>query len=254
MIDWKRREIFSNLMIPPDIPAVVRVDGWRFRRLAEEVGLERPFDRRMPESMVSAAKELMSLNLPVVMVYAFSDEASLLLAPPVPWNGRVEKLVSVLSSLFSAVVSLEIKHAASFDGRVILIREEGELVDYLSWRQDEAWRNALNSYALAALEREGMTRGEAARELRGKKSDYLHELVFEKLGINLAKVPTWQRRGVVVRKSVVIRKGEHGSAKRKEIVVDWEIPLFSSPEGRRYLREIFETSSVFSGKGITPDG
>lgn len=249
MLDWKSREIFSRLSIPVDIPVIVRVDGWRFRKLAEELELERPYDERLLRSLIDASKELMERNLPVALAYVFSDEISLLFAPPLPWNGRVEKIVSIVSSFISARTSLALGYAASFDGRIVLIRDEDELVSYLSWRQDEAWRNALNSYALLALEKEGLSREKAAEELHGKKSEYLHELIFKKLGVNIAKVPAWQRRGVLVRKAVRIKDMEHGPVERREIVVDWELPLFSSPEGLEYIKRMLETVPVFRRDG-----
>ncbi len=248
MIDWKSREIFSRLSIPVDMPVIVRVDGWRFRKLAEELKLDRPYDERLARTLVKASKDLMERNLPVVLAYIFSDEVSLLFAPPLPWNGRVEKIVSIVSSFISARTSLALGYTASFDGRVVFLRDEDELVSYLSWRQDEAWRNALNSYALFALEKEGFSREDAARKLHGKKSEYLHELIFRKLGINMAKVPSWQRRGILVKKAVRIKDTEYGPVERREIVVDWELPLFSSPEGLEYIRRTLETVPIFSGR------
>ena len=249
MLDWKSREIFSRLCVPVDMPVIVRVDGWRFRKLAEELGLERPYDERLLTSLIDASKGLMERNLPIALAYLFSDEISFLLAPPLPWNGRVEKIVSIISSFISARTSLLLGHAASFDGRIVFLRDEDELVSYLSWRQDEAWRNALNSYALLALEKEGFSREEAAKKLHGRKSEYLHELIFRKLGINIANVPAWQRRGVLVRKAVKVKNTEYGPVERSEIVVDRELPLFSSPEGLDYLRGILRDMSIFRRDG-----
>lgn len=244
-MDWKRREIFSRLMVPPDIPIIVRVDGWRFKKVAGDLGLDKPYDIRLIKALIKASRDLMSLNLPIALSFIFSDEISFLISPPLPWNGRVEKISSVVSSFVSASVSLQLGKETSFDGRIVFVRNEGEVLDYLSWRQNEAWRNALNSYALAALLREGLSGEEAARRLHGKGAEFLHELIYKKLGINMAKIPSWQRRGVMVRKSLAMKETKYGPVERRIILVDWELPLFSSPEGREYLKESLEVERVF---------
>jgi len=232
---WKSREIFSALRVPSDDPVVVRIDGWRFHRVAEELKLDRPFDRRLIEALSQAPLRLMQMGFPLALSFLFSDEISFLLYPPIPWNGRIEKLISVIPSYSSAIVSTALNYPVCFDARVVIIRDIDDLLNYLSWRQSEAWRNALNSYALLALESSGLGREEAARELEGKKAEQLHEIIFDRLGINITKVPAWQRRGVIVRKGHG-REASEG-VKRKLPLVDWEVPLFSAPEGRDYLIE-----------------
>ncbi|MEM2220078.1 MAG: tRNA 5'-guanylyltransferase, partial [Candidatus Korarchaeum sp.] len=135
------------------------------------------------------------------------------------------------------IVSTVLNYPVCFDARIVIIRDLKDVLDYLSWRQSEAWRNALNSYALIALESTGLRREDAVRELRGKKAEQLHEVIFDKLGINIAKVPSWQRRGVVVRKGYKEKDSSLKRVTRKVPLVDWEIPLFSTPEGRDYLME-----------------
>jgi len=246
MPDWKSRELFSSLVVPPDIPVIVRVDGWRFRRVADELGLSRPYDRRLMEALVDAPKNLMLTNFPLALAFVFSDEISFVVAPPLPWGGRVEKLITILASYTASRITRSLNAPVGFDGRVVLVRGEGEIVDYLVWRQGEAWRNALNSYALKALEDGGMDRKEAAEYLKGKKAEELHEIIFEKLGINLAKVPTWQRRGVVVRKVLRTKETKFGLVERRVVEADWDPPLFSAPEGRSYLISSLRTGmSVF---------
>ncbi|MEM3869512.1 MAG: tRNA(His) guanylyltransferase Thg1 family protein [Candidatus Korarchaeum sp.] len=234
---WKDREVFSGLRVPVDSPLIVRVDGWRFHRVSEELGLNRPFDERLIRALSQVPLRLMRIGFPLALSFLFSDEISFLIYPPVPWNGRVEKLISVIPSYSSAIVSTVLNYPVCFDARIVIIRDLKDVLDYLSWRQSEAWRNALNSYALIALESTGLRREDAVRELRGKKAEQLHEVIFDKLGINIAKVPSWQRRGVVVRKGYKEKGSSLKRVTRKVPLVDWEIPLFSTPEGRDYLME-----------------
>jgi len=236
-VDWKEREIFSGLRVPSDAPVMVRIDGWRFHKVADELGLERPFDRRLIEALIQAPLSLMRMGFPLALSFAFSDEISFLIYPPIPWSGRVEKLISVIPSHSSAIVSMFLNYPVCFDARIIILRDLDEILGYLSWRQSEAWRNALNSYALFALERSGMNREDAVKELRNRKADSLHDIIFTKLGINIATVPSWQRRGVIVRKRYEEKHCESGKVVRRVPEVDWDIPLFSTPEGRDYLLE-----------------
>jgi len=53
----------------------------------------------------------------------------------------------------------------------------------------------------------------------------IHELVFRK-GVNLAKTPAWERRGVLV-----YRMGG-------KLVQNWDLPLFKSEDGRRLIDQL----------------
>jgi len=245
IINWKTREIISTFRMPEDLPLIVRVDGWKFHSLAKKIALKKPYDERLVRCMVKAAKEPFNLGFPVLLAYTFSDEISFLIRPPLPFKGRVEKLVSVFSSVvassFSAALrEMEVEATTGFDGRVIVVRR-GEIADYLAWRQAEAWRNCINSYAQYALISKGMSPRKASKKLRGLRATELHELVYRELGINLAKVPAWQRRGVLIFYEKYQKEGFNPITNRKIVVTrrrlveNWEPPLFSSEEGRSLI-------------------
>ena len=80
MIDWKSREIFSSLKVPPDIPIVVRVDGWRFRKVAMELELEKPFDRRLIEALANIPVKLVEGVFPITMGANIGTTATAILA------------------------------------------------------------------------------------------------------------------------------------------------------------------------------
>jgi len=250
-IDWKKREIASTFRIPEDFPLIVRVDGWKFHNLAKKLDLRRPFDERMIRCLVEAAKEPFSLGFPVLLAYSFSDEISFLIRPPLSFKGRVEKLVSVFSSIVASAFSMTLKERnirvnVGFDGRIVVVREE-EIPEYLSWRQAEAWRNCINAYAQYALISKGLTPQKAGNALKGLKAPELHELVFQQLSINLAKVPSWQRRGVLIYLKEYEKEGfdpilnKRTTVKRRRIVEDWDPPLFSSEEGKAFIISLLKS-------------
>ncbi len=244
MMNWKDREILSCVRIPEDYSVIIRVDGWNFRKAAEKINLQRPYDIKLARALASVPAELMKLGFPLAFAYTFSDEISFLLVPPLPWKGRIEKLDTILASYTAGHLSKTFNYALAFDGRVILIRSEDEVIDYMVWRQSEAWRNVLNSYALTALEKEGLSRREAMELLKGKKASELHEIIFQKLGLNINDVPAWQRRGIAVKWTTIIKSTDFGPVQRRGIEEDWNPPLFSSPEGRRYLLESIRKAQV----------
>ena len=190
----KNREIFSNLLSVP--PVFVRIDGRGFHGIAEEWGLERPFDKRFARAMANVSERLVSSSgLSPDFAFTFSDEISLYFSH-IPYSGRVEKIDSVTASYAASALTLAMdsRVPVSFDARIIQVSPE-LAVSYLADRQAEAWRNHLNAYGQETLMNGGMTRAEAARVLKGMSSRELHELMFSH-GVNLAKTPAWQRRGI----------------------------------------------------------
>lgn len=251
-IDWKAREVASTLRVPPDLPVIVRVDGWGFQRLAEELNLTRPYDRRLAEALVYAAKGVLEGDLGAKLAYCFSDEISFIFRPPLPFSGRIEKLGSLTASVAAVRVSRYLSEAldrdveAVFDGRVVLIAP-GEERLYLAWRQAEALRNHLNSYALYALERgKGLTRREAAEHLKGLKSEQLRRVIVKYLGIEPESTPEWQRLGILLYfRRVQLWSynpvtGERTSYTRRRLVEDWSPPIFKSLSSSEFLKRLLD--------------
>jgi tRNA(His) 5'-end guanylyltransferase len=238
----KHRELFSNLVALP--PLFVRLDGRTFHRMAESWNLERPFDTRFAEAMARVSERLISESgLSPDLAFSFSDEISLYFSR-LPFNGRVEKLDSVCASFAASVLTIEMKSTqpVSFDARIIHVTHE-LAPEYLIRRQGEAWRNHLNAYCQHAMMKEGMSRKDAAAFLKGKSSQEMHELAFAR-GIDLAHTPVWQRRGILVKKKIYSVKGFNPKlgkvveSPRSEVVIDRNLPVFASPEGRTLLSSL----------------
>jgi len=236
----KDREIYSDLRCAP--PIIIRIDGRNFKNTLGELGCEKPYDRRLASAMAGSLDLLFTKSgLNPAFAYTFSDEASIVFAD-IPFNGRIEKLDSIipsfLSSAFTLLMKLDIP--VSFDSRIIPVQPD-QLASYMEWRQAEAWRNCVFSYGFYTLVSEGVTEKQAFHELCGKKSSDIHELLFKR-GINVAKVPAWQRRGIAVHRKQYHIEGfdpsrqETTVSTRSRIVQQWELPLFSTDEGADYLK------------------
>jgi tRNA(His) 5'-end guanylyltransferase len=136
----------------------------------------------------------------------------------------------------------ELINSVSFDSRIIHVNLD-EVWDYLDFRQKECWRNHLNSYAFYTLLKEFGDKRRVQEFLKGKKSAEIHDLLFQR-GINLAKTPSWQRRGIIVHwKEVELEKEFNGRVvryKRRKIVENWNPPIFGSEEGKKFVEEIIK--------------
>ncbi|MBQ8654407.1 MAG: guanylyltransferase [Clostridia bacterium] len=217
--------------ILPDMYLVARLDGRSFSRLTKEIcDFEAPFDARFRDMMVNTVKQLMDCGFRVVYGFTESDEISLLFHREENAFGRkVRKYNSILAGEASAAFSLQLGQAAAMDCRLVPLPNLERVKDYFLWRQEDAARNALNSHCYWLLRKEGLDARTATAELEGKSTAYKNELLFSR-GINLDKLPLWQKRGVGVYWADVERKGynpvarQEVTAVRRGLKVEYDLP------------------------------
>jgi Uncharacterized conserved protein len=196
---------------------------------------EAPFDVRFRDYMVETVKYLMGCGFRIVYGFTQSDEISLLFhAKDNTFGRKVRKINSTLAGEASAVFSLKLGQAATFDCRVIPLPNIERVADYFIWRQEDAHRNSLNAHCYWALRKEGIGQGQATEMLEGKSVAFKNELLFQK-GINYNELPNWQKRGIGVYFKDSIKEGYNPVTKetvqttRRELTVDYELTL-----GREY--------------------
>lgn len=242
----KEREIYSDLRCIA--PFFIRIDGRTFRNSLSRKGCKKPFDETFVISMVNAIEIFFrNSGLSPVLGYTFSDEINLFFNNT-PFNGRVEKLNSVISSFLSSALTLTFKLEVpiAFDARIIPI-EINQIDKYLIWRQNEAWRNCLHSHAFYTLIEGGWEKRDAASFMINKTAQDMHELLF-KHGINISKVPAWQRKGVMVHKIKDLITDfnkctqEPNKGMRTKIVQNWDIPIFTTIAGKSFIHNLIEDS------------
>lgn len=243
--NWPKREIFSKTCIPPETPFFIRLDGWKFRKLSEVIKAEKPFDEKFAKCLVSSGKILFKEGFSPVLIYVASDELNILFLNAAPFRGRVEKTDSVPASLISSAFTLTLekffnkKNFTAFDSRIIVVSNDEKIIEYLAWRQMNNWRNHNNAYAYWVLRKMGHKPSEISKKLKGLKTEQLHEIIF-KQGVNLAKTPPWQRRGILVYKQPFLRKVENHFVKRWKIYENWKLPLFTSKDGVKLIKQVLE--------------
>ena len=191
-LDKKMRVYEQSLdqVVVPGMFMAARIDGRSFTRLTKEIcKFEAPFDERFRDMMVNTVKALMDCGFRVLYGYTESDEISLLFDPEENTFGRIIPLPNI------------------------------ELVqDYFLWRQEDANRNALNSWCYWTLRKEGMSVAEATVAVSGKSVAYKNELLFER-EINYDKLPSWQKRGTGIWWDTVEKTGYNPVKKREEKAV-----------------------------------
>ena len=227
----KEYEIFSELKVPKNSNIIVRLDGRSFHTLARDLNLVKPYDFDFYNAIGEVCRDLFNEFSPS-FIYTFSDEINILLND-IPFNGRIEKINSVMagftSSSFLMHFDKAFKKPVAFDSRVIPI-DDANIVNYFRWRQDEAWRNCINAHASHFL-KSMYSNDEVNDRLNGLKLSDIHELLF-KNGINLNDVETWKKRGMgIYKKNKKVegfnkKENKNQISYRKYLYVDLEIPIF----------------------------
>lgn len=184
--------------IEPDKFIIARLDGRSFTKLTKEIcDIKKPFDVQFRDLMVGTVMHLMkNCGFNIVRGFTESDEISVLLAPDsTQFNRKVRKLNSILAGEASAYFSLELGRPACFDCRIIPLPDQERVDDYFSWRQEDANRNALNSWCYWTLREKGYNASNAQEHIKGKSIEEKKALL-EEYGITYDTLPLWQRKGV----------------------------------------------------------
>lgn len=190
----------------PGLPVLVRLDGRAFHTFTR--GLARPYDERLSRSMVETAKFLVE-QTHASIGYTQSDEISLAwpctdAAKPVLFDGRVQKLCSVLASLatakFNQLVASNLPEKAHllpvFDARAWAVSSLAVAAEHFLWRESDATRNSLTMAAHAHYSHKELHKAGYAKK---------HEMLFVK-GINWDDYPAFFKRGTYVRREVELRE------------------------------------------------
>lgn len=235
----KEFEVYSSLRVPKNSKIIVRLDGRSFHKLARDLNLVKPYDENFYRVISEVCRDLFE-EFSAEFVYTFSDEISLLLNQ-IPFDGRVEKINSVIASFTSSSFVMhydtQFKKPPAFDSRIIPIND-GDILNYFKWRQDESWRNCVNSHGISHLKNK-YSNTEANDKINGMNLNDIHELLFEN-GINLNDVETYKKRGIAVyrknKKVVGFNKKENKNqtSYRSYVYTDWELPIFNE----KFFKEI----------------
>lgn len=235
----KDYEVYSSLKVPKNSKIIIRLDGRSFHTLARDLDLTKPYDENFYRVMSEVCRDLYEEFSPL-FVYTFSDEISLLF-DKLPFDGRIEKINSVIASFTSSSFVIhyntDFKKPPAFDSRIVPINDE-VILKYFRWRQDESWRNCVNSHGISYFKSK-YPNNVAHEKINGMKLNDIHELLFQN-GINLNDVDTYKKRGIgVYRKNKKIvgfnkKENKDQTSYRSYVYIDWKLPKFSE----KFFKEI----------------
>ncbi len=61
-----------------------------------------------------------------------------------------------------------------------------------------------------------------------------------KQGVNLAKTPQWQRRGILIYKEPILKRAKNSLVERWRLKEDWNLQFFTSKNGAKLIQTILE--------------
>ena len=242
----KLREHKTRIKVNADEPVIVRLDGKAFHTWTKKIQCKKPFDISITKAMQFAAINTCREVGQVIVAYSQSDEITFLLngwqkiESDVWFNGNVQKIASVFSSIFTVHfnmymlkifvaddLKLENVIPAFFDARVFNIERE-EIEDVFVWRQRDARRNSIQGVAQSLY---------SHKELQRKNTDDMKKMILQK-NVNWDELSNLQKWGFVVKKEVEEVEFMGDFVYRNKWIFDIEIPYFT--EDRDYLKNIIK--------------
>lgn len=204
---------------------IIRVDGHSFSKYTKS--LKKPFDQEFNDDMDSVAKYLCEKIQGARFAYVQSDEISILLTDfeQISTHGWFDNDIDKMCSLAagyatSKFLSCRIKRGDNrlleFDARAFAISDPYEVANYFLARQRDATRNSINMMGQAHY---------SSNELRGKNTNQVQELIFQK-GVNFNDLPTRFKRGGIAERI----KFEKSPGVFRSSVEMIEIPIFSDKD------------------------
>ena len=250
------------------MPVIIRLDGKAFHTWSR--GFVKPFDRRLIEAMQETTLELCKNIQGCVFGYTQSDEITLIL---VDYNAidvsawydyEVQKMCSVAASMatlaFNRIFHNKIRNFVNEHYKVITDKETygeelsnsvnellksynraiemgamfdarcfnvpiNDVCNCVLWRQKDATRNSINSLGQSWFKH---------KELEGKNTNQVQDMLFEKYGINWNNLSTVEKRGTAIIKD-----------EEDKWIIDEEMPILTG-ENRSYVesRIIFGDDKV----------
>jgi tRNA(His) 5'-end guanylyltransferase len=224
---------------------IIRIDGKAFHTYTK--GLQRPFDQGLMEDMNKTTEYLCQNIQGAKFGYVQSDEISILITDyddidTHAWfDANLQKMASIAASLATAkfnqlrimrhmenaMIFLEQEHIeefkmAHFDARVFQIPYQEEVINYFIWRQQDATRNSISSVAQSLY---------SAKELHGKKTSDMQEMIFQK-GINWNDFTPREKRGSI------IHRVEHVYARRDEPIMDGKTRVIEAYKRKKWEADL----------------
>lgn len=201
-------ERLRGFLIPPAMPipqgsyVVAQLQGVDFEGIfnSPEFEFENAFDARFGKMMVRTASHLLGGDACGLFGYTELMEMSVLLDRRVlsdRWQD-VADLQNYLVGLSSARMTMLLEEEALFICRLYAFHRADLAVAYFTWRQQEAYSEALDGYCRYVLLQKDDSSKEHVRTLLAGLGPLEKEEILQQNKIDFSTVPAWQRHGTGV--------------------------------------------------------
>ena len=215
-------------------------------------GFRRPYDTRINAAMVATATDLLE-RFGAVTAYTESDEISLLWPPAaphgvqlLPFNGRVQKVVSVTAGYASArfnkhmmaqtfdpqteaaLIARVEASEAHFDARVFSLPSTERLHGYMRWRAlQDCRRNSISMLAQAHF---------SPAQLHGVDARTMCRMLLEDKGVDWLEQPAFFRYGSYVKKEEFTKQAFNPKTQQQVRRAALRMPAAPAARGRQGSR------------------
>lgn len=240
----KRYEAVSKTTLTPRVPVMARIDGRAFHTFTR--GCVKPYDVDLHACMWEAALAVCRDIQGCQLAYIQSDEINLLITDFTRLDTKgwfdyeIQKMCSVAAANASVAFLVEFikrfpsrapallqgRNLPTFDSRFYNVPRE-DVGNVFLWRQKDAERNSLSMLCQTHF---------SHKELQGKSSAERQDMLYEK-GVNWNNFTPAVKRGVCA-----IRKED--ARGRLSWVIDDQIPILSTEEGRAYIDQFLTVGVV----------
>jgi len=200
--DWCKwlEKNFSNEIMIPTLPVIIRLDGNNFHNWTK--GLEQPFDRKLNELMVETTKFLVK-ETNAVVGYTQSDEITLVLysydrKSSIYNDGKKQKILSKLSAKCVNFFNEKRKEllpnhdkVAVFDCRIYQTPTLHDACVQLLWRENDATKNSVSMLAQSLF---------SHKDLQNLNGNELQDKMMIEKGVNWNDLEAKLKRGTYVKR------------------------------------------------------
>lgn len=190
----------------PLLPICVRIDGKNFSRFTKS--LNKPYDQRLIHLMRDTTRFLVK-ETQASTGYTHSDEINLVwysdnINSQIFFDGRIQKMISVLASLATARFNLNLAEyipekagqIATFDARAWQVPNLEEAANVFLWRELDAIKNSISSLARCHFSHKQMYKKNSKEALS----------MLNNISVIWEEHPSFFTRGSYVQKHKEIRK------------------------------------------------
>lgn len=196
---WLEKNFSNDIMIPT-LPVIIRLDGNNFHNWTK--GLERPFDKNLVDLMTETTKFLVK-ETNAVVGYTQSDEITLILYSDDRTNsiyndGKKQKILSKLTGKCVTFFNEERpkylpnhNKIANFDCRIYQTPTLHDATIQLLWRENDATKNSISMLAQSLFSHD---------QLQGLSGNEMQDKMMLEKGINWNDLDSRLKRGTYIKR------------------------------------------------------